>query len=424
MFSVRKVFLLWGCWICWTAPLSAALQEIPGGSGFSPESVTFDFSSLVAGAPAQDLLAKWGIRFEQSADAVPEVDQIVQLGFVNSFVVNRTPEGGDATKPIVITFRYPARKVAFFLRDTNPEVTVQAFDNLGVDLGTVSLNATSGGSATYAVGTDHARGISKLLITYKPSEGGPPQDPQYLLESVDDLKVEFIQRPQFTIYFAQVGDGPIPGVGKLQTAFVVTNLSGSTAVGEIRFFRSDGAPLAVSDGTTTASTFPLNLPPRGSFSFTTAGNANPIAVGYARVTANVPVDGTAIFRIVNSSGGLISEAGVGAAEGRLVSVGAVQKSTAGNIDSGIAVVNAGNVRSTAFVQLIDPDGHTRDTNFDAVQLDPGTHNAQFLSQMFRSLQNQDFSGTVRIVSDQPLALVILRTAAGLVQSSLPVGSLE
>jgi hypothetical protein len=420
MLSVRMVLLLWVCWLGWTVPLSAALQEIPGGTGFSPDSVLFDFSGLVAGAPAQDLLAKWGIRFEQSPDAIPEVDQIVQLGFVNSFVVNRPPEGGDATKPMVITFRYPARKVAFFLRDTNPQVNVKAFDNLGTNLGEVNLAATHQGSATFAIGTDDPKGISKLLITYVPDS----QTPQLLVESVDDLKVEFISRPQFTIYFAQVGDGPIPGVGKLQTAFVVTNLSGSTAVGEIRFFSSQGNPLQVSDGTATASSFPLNLPPRGSFSFTTAGTAQPIAVGYAKVTANVPVDGTAIFRIVNNSGGLISEAGVGAAEGHLVSVGAVQKLSAGNIDSGIAVVNAGTVRSTAFVQLIEPSGQTRDTNFGAVQLDPGTHNAQFLSQMFSSLQNQDFTGTVRIVSDQPLALVILRTAAGLVQSSLPVGSLE
>lgn len=424
MWAKRNIALCCGLlWLC-TTPLPAALEVIPGAGGFSGDSVQFDFSGLVTGSNAQHALAKWGITFESTADSVPRVGVFAQLSFVNTYVVNQPVSEGSPDRPLAILFRHPARKVGFFLRDTGASVTVRAFDVTGRDLGSVVLN-TAGADGAHAVETTDPAGISKLVIAYDPPTIMLPEGPfPPTVEKLDDLKVEFLQRPQFSIYFAQIGDGPIPGIGKFQTSFVVTNLSGSTATGEIRFFNSLGNPLQVSNGAVTAHTFPINLPARGSYSFATPGTANPIAVGYARVTSNVPIDGTAIFRVLNPAGGLISEAGVGAAEGRYVSVGAVQKVLQGNFDSGIAVVNTGTAAANGFIELLNEAGQVVGTNAEVAQLAAGAHTAKFLSDMFGNLAAQNFAGTVRVVSDQPLAVVILRTSSGLVQSSLPVGSLE
>lgn len=417
----RQVALWLGMLVISSTPAWGTLEEIPEAAGFSADSVLFDFSGTVAGAGAEDVLNKWGIVFERSEDSVPRIGISFQLGFVNQFVVNQPANEDSPDQPLAIRFRNPARKVGFVLRNAGSSAEVTAFDAQGRELGTVTLN-TSGEPNPQAVGTTDPAGISLLLIRYMPF--GVPGPPAPVVEEIDDLHVEFLNRPEFSIYFAQVGDAPIPGFGALQTAFVVTNLSGSTANGEIRFFDSQGVPMAVATGSGTGEVFPLALPARGSFSFSTLGTSDPIAVGYAKVTCNVPIDGTGIFKIVNTTGGLISEAGVGAAEGRYVSIGAVQKTQQGNFDSGIAVVNTGTESATSVIELLDEQGVVQAANLLDAQLDPGHHNAKFLSELFPAYKDASFTGTVRVSSNQPLAMVILRAAAGIVQSSLPVGSLE
>jgi hypothetical protein len=105
-------------------------------------------------------------------------------------------------------------------------------------------------------------------------------------------------------------------------------------------------------------------------------------------------------------------------------VGAVQKTVAGNFDGGVAIVNTTNRQATAWVELYNQDGNREGINPQIASLGPGQHDAQFLAQMFPGIANQDFDGTIRVLSDVPLAVVILRIAVGQVRSSLPVGSTE
>jgi hypothetical protein len=264
-------------------------------------------------------------------------------------------------------------------------------------------------------------GIAKLLISYENADQA---------EEIDDLIVEFVDRPRFSTYLAQVADGPVAGVGAFQTTVIVSNLSNSTAIGELTFFDSDGEPLKVDMNGTSADRFDLLIPAYSSASFTSSGTATPVAVGYAHVTANVPVAGTALFRVVSASGEIVTEAGVGSESGKTEVVGAVQKVAAEQFDSGIAVVNVSDTDTeNAQIQLYDQMGQKIDSRaivdlIEGSTLPTGGHLARFLFQIFPQLQGQDFEGTIRILSNVPLVVVIMRAAEGLVVSSLPVGSVQ
>jgi len=145
-------------------------------------------------------------------------------------------------------------------------------------------------------------------------------------------------------------------------------------------------------------------------------------VGYARIRTSVPVEGTAVFRLTSPSGAIASEAGVGSDSGRVDVLGAVEKIMADNFDSGIAAVNVGDSEAEADILLYDQNGDLVDINRSLLDLPAGGHTAGFLSSIFSTVQGEDFSGTIRIVSDVPIAVVIMRTAGGVVISSLPVGS--
>jgi hypothetical protein len=237
--------------------------------------------------------------------------------------------------------------------------------------------------------------------------------------------LEYSQRHPFKTYLAQVGDGPIPGNGSLKTTIVVSNLTNSTARGEVAFFDETGQPLELDVNGKLGSTFDFEIATFSGMSFATSGALPGIRVGWAEVSSNVPVGGTAIFAVLSEDGSIESEAGVGTANGTTYAIGAVEKTVVGNLDSGIAVVNVSKEVANARIDALDQSGKLVAINQSLLQnMQPGTHIARFLSQIFESLVGKDFSGTIRITSNVPLAAVILRTGGGIVLSSLPVGSTE
>jgi len=151
-------------------------------------------------------------------------------------------------------------------------------------------------------------------------------------------------------------------------------------------------------------------------------------LGYAKVSSNVPVEGTGIFRTVDATGGIISEAGLSLEKGAYTYVGGVKQDIARGLSSGIAVVNISGGAINASIQLYDEDGDLVGTNVELLQLEDGGHRAVYLSEMFPQKAGQDFSGTIRIVSNGKVAGVILRSAntgsGDVVVSSLPLGTLE
>jgi len=399
-----------------TGLLPAQLSEIGSREDFNTDSVEFDFEGPKYGAPVRDLLLGWGLRFSEGSTGIPTIVTRTELIYSNNLLLNGTGTGSSAGIPLVIDLKYPAFKVGFELSngDGNTQISVKAFDVLGNNLGSVQRSGLED-PAFMGVGVAGPAGIAKLLISYASSDDA---------EEIDDLIVEYVERPEFATFLAQIADGPIPGFGTFQTTIIVTNASNSTATGQMALFDSGGDPLALDFGSGKKSSFDLVIQPSSSVTLVSSGTASPVGVGYARIRTNVPVEGTAVFRLTSPSGAIASEAGVGSDSGRVDVVGAVEKLAAENFDSGIAAVNVGNAEADADILLYDQNGDIVDQNMSLLDLPAGEHTSGFLSSIFPTLQNEDFSGTIRIVSDVPIAVVIMRTYNGVVISSLPVGSLE
>jgi hypothetical protein len=392
------------------------LSPVTSPNDFDPSSVRLDFEGPSSGAPASQLLAGWGVIFPEGEWGVPVVNQSFFAGILNTFLVNQHPSGSSANQPLVINLRHPAQKIGFYMGSitSQDQVSIRAYDPVGQDLGEVSQTGLES-PAFLGVETSSNRGIAKLLLSYGNAESA---------ERIDFLLLEYRARPQFETYLAQVGDGP-PGAGSLQTTIVVSNLTNSTAIGELAFFDEQGQPMQLLVNGTMGSTFDFSIKSFSGNSFATSATSQPVKVGWAKISSNVPVGGTAVFGILGADGSVETEAGVGTSEGSSYSIGAVQKSLEGNFDSGIAVVNISDQVATARIDALDQNGDLVAINNQLLaNLQPGEHVARFLSQIFEDLADQNFDGTIRITGNTPLAAVILRTAKGKVLSSLPVGSTE
>ena len=377
---------------------------------FSGESVEIDFEGYATGVLAADILAQWGIRFEASMASTPKVRVIPPLiggAQPDAIVENEPDEGNSDDKSLFIKFKYPVSKVGF-VASNGDTVELRAWDPMGVALGN-SLSATVGNRTFVGIGTTAAQGIAMLKVSY---EGDDP-------EQIDDLIFEYLSRPVFTTYLPQVGDAN----EFLQSIIVVSNLSNSTAEGEVRFFESNATPLALPLNGTEASVVPFQIPPFSSKTLTSPGTSPSPKVGYGTIISNVPVEGTAIFRVM-PGGQLLSEVGVAAAPARYLVVGAVQKIAADVFDSGVAIVNASDQPADVEAMLVREDGTIAGVNQVDLDLAAHNHKAKFMSELFPDFVDDDFQGTLVVTSDQPVGMLIVRTLNGLPRSALPVGSLQ
>lgn len=400
------------CLLLIAVPAFGQLTEV-GQGDFSIDTVTFDFTGFSNGSRANRIISDWGVLFTEGSFGTPEIKQIFAVGSTNGVVSNTPASGTSANKPLVVDFVAPVRRVGFVLDEfaSDTSISIAAFDAEGNLIGEVDKTGLSA-PAFIGVASGAAAGISKLLISY-----GDNQNP----EQLDDLRVDFVTRPAYRTFLAQVGDGPLSG-SFLQTTIVVSNIANTTTVGELAFFNSAGEPLVLNIGGENSSVFPLEIPPFSSKAFDTSGTSSPVGVGYAQISTSGPVEGTAVFRIVNDDGTVTTEAGVGSNRGTFGSVAAVQKKVEGAFDSGLAVVNTSDQPAQGTIELYSENGNR--AGVADLPLAGNSHKASFLSELFPQIANLDFKGTVRVVSDRPLAVVVLRTGAGLVLSSLPVGSLE
>ncbi len=107
--------------------------------------------------------------------------------------------------------------------------------------------------------------------------------------------------------------------------------------------------------------------------------------------------------------------------GKFFASAVVQRFVDGDFNSGVAVVNTSTTQEASLsIQLYDEQLGTL-IDSTRLPLAPGEHVARFLIELFPQFLSEYFSGTLIIFSDQPVALVTLRTRGGLVLSSLPGG---
>lgn len=98
------------------------------------------------------------------------------------------------------------------------------------------------------------------------------------------------------LYFAQVADGQFEG-GRWQTAFTFVNTNEIDAYAEIRLFGADGGPLLIDFGNGLVSQFPIIVPAESSLTLSSRPTSLPVRSGWARVYSDVPLSGSASFRL-------------------------------------------------------------------------------------------------------------------------------
>ncbi len=409
MFQFRFSLVL-GLVTLFFTPGYGAIKRLDDPNAFSGASVTIDFEGQIEGADARNLFGSWHLAFK-----APDPDTVrIRSEFVlfsNNVIRNEALEGSSSGRPLIINLGHPFKRVGFVLGNGGPGVsaTARAFDEQGNLLGAEIVDDLM--ETTFlGLEDEGTAGIAKVTIDYGASDAE---------EQIDDFIFDYGSSHVFNTYVAQVADAL-----QLQTVLVVSNLSATTADGELRLFDTTGAPLSLDLSGTTASVFPFSIEPFGSATFNTTGLGPDVSVGYACIEANAPVGSTAIFRILDAEGNATSEAGIGGSTGTYISVGVVQRRIQGDVNSGIAAVNISPDMNASSIRLLNGAGVEIASDLDFLDLEGGQQKARFLNEIFPGLPAEDLDGTLVITSDKPLVVAILRTAAGLVISSLPVGSTQ
>ncbi len=223
-------------------------------------------------------------------------------------------------------------------------------------------------------------------------------------------------------FFPQVADGSYSG-GAYSTSFTFSNIfSGTDNLITLSFFKQSGAAWSVKlasqdrtdlGGTFSKKTFTLK---RGeSLEIYTQGS-DPLAVGWAMVTADFPVVVSAVFQVFEG-GRVTSEGGVLAAplatEFSFYSTVTRDEPTIGtNIDTGFAVINPSLQSSSRITAtLFSQNGAQAAQNF--IDLNPMSQKAIFVSQVFSGFSfGSQFHGRIRLSSNVNIAAVAIRQTSG------------
>ena len=228
--------------------------------------------------------------------------------------------------------------------------------------------------------------------------------------------------------FPHIADG-VAETLIVNTSTIVFNNTDNPAMGTVEFFKSDSSALEVSVGNKTASSFDFALNPRGVVRLRTAGTGD-LETGWARVTMDQPLSGSAMFSIFDTAAPLSSSQGLGATLVTEVGVGSAtltQQDTfliadsRGGFNTGIALVNPlpNQDRMTIFFFLVTADGQTRTQR--RIDAPPLTHRALFMTEIFEGFPGiDDFNGHILVSgAGNFLAPLVLRSA-GVKLTSTPL----
>jgi hypothetical protein len=173
-------------------------------------------------------------------------------------------------------------------------------------------------------------------------------------------------------------------------------VSGTSAPFNVAFVDGNGAPAG------SGNTLSFQIAGGQIRKFVSTGTA-PLATGFATVSSDSPVTGTAIFSLFAADGRLISEAGVPAATS--LARQAILVDTLGGFKTGVAYANPGGGAATISLQLLNLEGVAVGSPAPAT-LPPNGHRALFVAELFPGAP--PFAGTMQITSNTPLAAVALR----------------
>lgn len=433
--KLKRALVFWVCVCCPAA--FGQIHRIDDPDLFPETAVTLSPAIFPRGADAKLFFARWGVRIQGAEGSLPVVRSILPETPISILppdipvIRNEGPEDSSADRPLILDFDSPVRRIGFLLGNGSEELkaTVKAFDGLGNLLGEIVENAVEPFIGPFlGIEASGQAKISKITIDYGEASNA---------EQISGLIVEFVEVPVFTTFLPQVGEGRF-SEGSLQTTVTILNLSTTTAQGSVEFFDSQGQPLPLSmlQGPPISS-LELEIPGARSMSLVTSGFSEPFRTGYARIRTNAPIEATALFRILDSDGLLLTQTGVRAAQPTLLGNGSLQRrrrvSTGPlpipeDVDTAIALVNTSdNAALVIFNGHQEADQDPLPVHLSShvtLMLEPGEQRALFSTELFPQLQDAVFTGSIQIRSEQPIAVTLLQTSNGLPFSSLPFARFE
>ena len=210
-------------------------------------------------------------------------------------------------------------------------------------------------------------------------------------------------------FFAQIGNGQVGTIG-LQTAMNLANVSASQVPVQLDFFDDNGDPMVLRiDGLGTDSTFNFALASGESRVLETTGEGG-IQVGYARITSEEGLGGSAVFSRIDLPSGLLeTESGVPVSQ--LGNNFFLFVDTTGDAETGLALANpaagpAGAPPAMLDVKLLDMAG--QEIARRELELATGQHTAQFVTQLFPDVEGAgEMRGLLAIASPVPIVAVTL-----------------
>ncbi len=205
-----------------------------------------------------------------------------------------------------------------------------------------------------------------------------------------------------------------------QTTLTYVNYSTTPVTCTTTFMGDDGSPLQISFTTP----IPTQLGPGASFhieSNYTGGEAD----GWGQAVCSGPIKASLLFRFYSGTTPL-AEAGVNA-----TTTPAKEFVTFAQTNTGLAIANPSTQTANITVNALDSSGTLVFTATPTIVLPPNGHLAANLSGLNGAPPGLNFTGSVQIVSDQPILVLTLNAeksftvngASSPVLSSLPAGDL-
>jgi len=219
-----------------------------------------------------------------------------------------------------------------------------------------------------------------------------------------------------TFYYPHITNGVLGGVTWKTTIFITNPaaigtglasgsvtlmqdnpvLSGTGTAFNISFTDETGQPAG------SGNTIPFQIAGGQTRKFTSSGGGA-YAGGFAIVSANAPISGTAIFsEFENGSGRLIGEAGV--PSGNAVTNQAIFVDTQGGYNVGVAYANPGTAGADVTLRLLNSSAVVVMSTVQSLGV--SNHGAAFVSQLFPGAPA--LAGTMQISSQTPLSAIALR----------------
>ena len=145
----------------------------------------------------------------------------------------------------------------------------------------------------------------------------------------------------------------------------------------------------------------------------------PLAPGWARATCSGSVKASLLFRLYNSEGMPVAEAGVNAATVPAKRFVTFAEQAAGQSGTGVAYANPSSTEALITFTAKDAAGQTLAS--ENLTVLPGGHGAQNMASLFGL---PGFSGSLEVTSTEPIVSLALNFEADPVFSSLPPGELD